>query len=605
VKGAWLDGWRGSAAAVASLGAAGLAAWHVENAPDAAHDAGVARVLGLAAHPWGSLDGVVGGALAWLPLGTVAARAALGEAALVGIAAAVVYVLGARLLAACADAPRIGAAVALVAAWCALLGAPWQLEGSVVGGSATGALLALAPLAVLADANDDDAEPRWGLALFGLGLALSQDALAGLVAIASCAALVGLGPSARRKLLAAWDADGRALAACFLAGLLPLAVAVARTRAAGLPLLDAPFASGADERGLSGMGAPWLLLNRELGPVLVILAVFGAALPMFVARARPLAAGVLVLAVAGFACGWAGAALGPSRFGAPVLAALAATCLLAGVAMQALVRAISTARVPFAKASAAMVLVLELVAPVDSADEALRRCAQRARGTGVSPEAPTPAWDDVAFGSLPPRAIVLVTDAGLWRRASAARATGSLRDDVTIVPTFAHGRLAAPYLARDPAMVPLWRDLALSGAPSEEALSSLAADRPLLAAFEPAWGKGLGKHLVPQGLFDRFEPEPRGTSDRRKALEAFQPRRVRLARAVVGDLELADATAFLLRQRVLDFSASGDRDLIGGAVADLNAFAPGDMTGAQVVAHLVASKPGPGKSAVGDGGVSP
>jgi hypothetical protein len=251
------------------------------------------------------------------------------------------------------------------------------------------------------------------------------------------------------------------------------------------------------------------------------------------------------------------------------------------------VRAIAQAKLPLAKASAAMVLVLELVAPVDAADESLTRAAERARGGGVSPESPAAAWDDTAWGAMPPRSIVLVTDARIWRRASAARATGSLRGDIAVVPTFAHGALAARFLARDAAMVPLWRDLVLSGAPSEESLSGLASARPLMTTFQPAWGRVLGKHLVPQGLFDRFEPEPRGTSDRRKALEQFLPKRERLARAVVRDLELADASAFLLRQRVLDMAASGDRDLVGGAVADLDAFAPGDMVGAQVVSHLV------------------
>jgi hypothetical protein len=259
--------------------------------------------------------------------------------------------------------------------------------------------------------------------------------------------------------------------------------------------------------------------------------------------------------------------------------------------MQALVRAIAGAKLPLARASASMVLVLELVAPVDAADEALRRGDERARGAGLSPESPAASWDDAAWGALPPRSIVLVTDPRVWRRAAAARATGSLRGDIVVVPTFGRGALAARFLSHDAALVPLWRDLALSGAPSEESLSTLASARPLLTAFDPAWSKPLGKHLVPSGLFDRFEPEPRGTSDRRKALEAFLPKRERLARAVVRDLELADAAALLLRDRVLDMASSGDRDLIGGAVADLDAFAPGDLVGAQVVSHLVTAHP--------------
>jgi hypothetical protein len=585
VKGGWLAWLQG----VAAVGAAGLAAAHLENVADAAHDGGVARAMGLDPQPWGGLDAAASALLSWVPLGTLAARAAMGQALVLGVAAAVLFGLAHRLLASCADAPRISLVVALIATWCAVLGPAWQLEGAAPAGSVLGALLAVAPLALLADADGEGAKPPWRLAAFTLGLSLGQDPLAGLVGLAACAALVGAGRSARQRLVAAWWSEWRALVACAVGGLLPLVVAIARTRASGGSLLDAMLAPGV-ERGQSGMGAPWLLVQREPGPVMVVLAVFGAVLALLVARARALAAGLVVVVAAGLSCGWAGAALGPTRFGAPVLAGLAAACLLAGVSMQALVRAIAEAKLPLARASAAMVLVLELVAPVDAADESLRRGTERARGGGLSPESPAASWDDAAWGTLPPRSIVLVTDARIWRRASAARATGSLRGDIAVVPTFAHGSLAARFLSRDAELVPLWRDLALSGAPSEESLSALAAARPLLTTFDAAWGKALGKHLVPSGLFDRFEPEPRGTSDRRKALEAFLPKRERLARAVVRDLELADAAAFLLRQRVLDMASSGDRDLVGGAVADLDAFAPGDMTGAQVVAHLVSGR---------------
>jgi hypothetical protein len=586
---------RASAAAAAAL-AAGLAVLRVGNAADAAHDAGVARAMGLdaAGGARGALDAALAGLFAWAPVGTLAARAALGQAAALGAAALALHAIGRRLLAGCAEAPRVGPVVAAIATGCAAFGPAWQLEGAAAGGSVLGALLAIAPLWVIAGADEGagvsagaGAGARWGLALLLLGLAIGEDPLAGLVSVAACVVMVGLGPVARARWTAAWDARWRELVACALAGLVPLVVTLARARAAGGSILDALIGGAAAERGASATGAPWGFVQRELGGVMIALAVGGAVLALLVARARPLAAGLATTAVLGLACGWAGAALGPTRYGAPVLAATGAACLLAGVSMQALVRVIAGARLPLARASAAMVLVLELVAPVDAADEALRRASTRARGGGVLPEAPEPAWDDAAWGALPPRALVLVTDAGIWRRASAARATGALRGDLAVVPTFARGALAAPFLARDVALVPLWRDLALAGAPSEETLSSLASARPLVTAFEPAWGRVLGKHLVPAGLFDRFEPEPRGTSDRRRALEAFAGKRERLARAVVRDPELADAAAILLRQRVLDVAASGDRDLVGVAVADLDAFAPGDATGAQVVAKLV------------------
>jgi hypothetical protein len=596
VKGSWLS-------ALAAALAVGLAAAHLGVVADAAHDAGVARALGLDPQPWGALDVPLAALLSWLPVGTLAARAAMGQALVLGVAALAIYAMAQRLLAASAG-PRpvgadragawVGAVIAFIGTTCVVLGPVWQLEGGAPAGSALAALLAVLPIVLLAEVEDESAQPSWRLAAFALALAFGQDPLAGVSSFAACVVLVAAGRSSRQALKRAWASEGRALLLWAATGLLPLGLAVARTRAAGLPLWDALLSWGAAERGQSSRGAPWPFVQREVGSVLTVLAVAGAVLSLLVGRARPLAAALVALAVAGLSCGWAGAALGPARFGAPVLAATAAIGLLAAVSMQALVRAIAEARVPLSKASAAMVLVLELVAPVDAADEAQQRAAARARGGGVSPESPAMAWDDVAWGTLPPRSIVLVTDARIWRRAQAARATGALRGDIAAVPTLSGGTLAARFLAQDTALVPLWRDLALSGAPTESSLSGLASARPLLTTFDAAWGKALGKHLVPSGLLDRFEPEPRGASDRRKALEAFTPRRERLARAVVRDIDLADASAFLLRQRVLDLSSSGDRDLVGGAVADLDAFAPGDATGAQVVAHLVQPAAGKG-----------
>jgi len=116
--------------------------------------------------------------------------------------------------------------------------------------------------------------------------------------------------------------------------------------------------------------------------------------------------------------------------------------------------------------------------------------------------------------------------------------------------------------------------------------------RPLAMAFEPSWGRVLGRHLVPAALLDRFEPEPRGASDRRRALDAFVPKRERLARAASRDPELAQAAAYLLRARALGIAATGDRDLVGRVVEDLHAFAPDDPVATAIVARVVLGKAG-------------
>ena len=568
---------------LAALVPACLAAAHVGNVPDAAHDAGVARAMGLEPQAWRSLDAVVASALAALPLGTRAARAGLGDALVLGAVGVALYVLACRLAAACADAPRLRPLTAVLAVSCAVCAPVWQLESSAVAGSVTGALLALLPLAVVSRAGDGDAPPSWRAGAFALGLALGHEPLVGACALAACAACVGARPAARRSLFAAVRSDARVLAACLLAGLGPLLLTLARTRTAGLPLGPALADAWAGEHGASHGGSPLPLVRAELGAVLGALAIVGVVLAALVPRARPLGAGLLAVVVLGLASAWAGAPLGPTRFGAPVLAAIGAACVFAGVAMQSLVRAIATARLPLAQASAAMVLVLLLAIPVDAADEALLRAQPRITGAAAQ-------WDDLAWGELPPRAVVVVTDARLGRRAAAAQATGSLRGDVAVVPARTRGVAAARVLSEDPALVPLWRDLELAGAPAEASLSSLASVRPLAMAFEPRWGRALGRHLVPVALLDRFEPEPRGASDRRKALDVFAPKRARLALAAAKDPELAEAAAYLLRARALDVAASGDRDLVGRAVDDLHAFAPDDPVGAAIVARVVLGK---------------
>jgi hypothetical protein len=231
-----------------------------------------------------------------------------------------------------------------------------------------------------------------------------------------------------------------------------------------------------------------------------------------------------------------------------------------------------------------MVVVLELVIPVEAADEALLRARS---GPDVA------MWDALAWDSLPPRAVVLLTSPRIVARAFASRAQGSLRDDLVFVPAYeppSRSRRALAPLAHDAALVPLWRDLELYGAPGSASLSALASTRAVAMAYEPRWGKELGRHLVPLALFDLFEPEPRGASDRRKGLASFQPLRERLAVATRGDAELAEATAILLRARARQLAAGADRELLGEALEDLHAFAPGDPAGAEIVGQAVPGK---------------
>jgi hypothetical protein len=549
--------------ALSALVPACASALHLGNVADAGHDRAVARVLGLEPQAWHALDVALGALPSILPVGTRAARAALGSALAAGAAGAVLYSLARRLLAACGATRRLGPVVAAVAAATPLLGFPWQLESAVAGGSALGALLVLAPVACLVRAMGETIEhtehPAWVGVAAGLGAAFGYEPLAGLAAVAGCAALL-VAHRAGREVVA--RALGRYRGAMLLGagvGLAPFVLALVRVRAAGQPLLHALAEGWAGERGAGVAPSIGGLVRIELGVVVPALAIAGAVLGFLVEAARPLVCALLALLAAGVACAAIGAPAGPARFAAPVLASLAAVGPLAGIAMQALVRAIDRARVPLARESAAMVLLLELVVPVEAADEALFRTTPRVTDAAA-------VWDDLAWGTLPPHTALLVTQPRVYARALAARAGGTLQPDVTVVPLDAHGTAAARMLARDPDLIPLWRDLELLGAPTEGTLSALASSRPVAMAYEPRWGRAVARSLVPAGLLDRLEPEPRGSSDRRAALDAFAAPRARLAAACGTDPDLAATAGVLLRARAAGIEATGDRDLAARAL---------------------------------------
>jgi hypothetical protein len=592
---------------------ASLAAAHMANVADAAHDEAVLRAVGLG---WTgalrALDAPWFGLFAWLPVGTRVARAALGSAAACGAAAGLLFVTTRVLLAQCVQTARVGSLVAAIVALAAALSPSWQLEAAAPAGTTLGVLLALLPVATLLG-GARLGEGRVPTTALALGGALSYEPLVGIAALAAVGTYAAFLSADERRTLFATRALGRA-AIAFLLGLAPFAIAFARQ---GSPLaLDVgPLAALAGERGESGAGIPMGLVREDVGIATSLLAVVGAAVGVFSLRARPAAASLAALALAGGLAMLLGSPAGSTRYGAPVLAGVGAVYALAGVTMQALVVAVSEAKVPFARASAAMILVLEAALPARAADDSSARAEDRVRGTPASE-----AWDDAAWGDLPAGVVVLVRDPKVELRLYSARGSGELRADLAIVPMFdlgGHGAMRE--LARDPKLSPIWRDAALLGIQEEWSLSSLAQERPLVAAYDPAWDRALARHLVPVGLLARFEPEPRGGSDRRRALELFSPsdgplpvpvdprrgqrpeantvvgpilpsERERLAKAIEADPELLALTTSLLRARAIALAAASERDVVAHAIDDLRPFSPRDRVAAELVRRMATSR---------------
>jgi hypothetical protein len=574
--------------AACALVPACLAASHAANLPPAAEDAGVLRVLSLAPSAFRGLDAFFAslGSLAFaLPIGTRAERAALGGALVLALAGVTLYTVVRALLQACAETKYVGSVVAAVATITPLVALPWQSESAAVGGSVGGAWLVLLGVAAVhraARASSENRRGAWLAAFAALGLAASEEPLALAVAAGGCAGLLalhGAGAGARASLRAAVRASGALpFAAAFGAGLAPLVVGLARARLGGVPLGEAFTRGVLGDAGVTRatLGAA---ARDEIGPLLLVFGAAGLGLALLVPRARPLATAMVAMAAIGALAVCAGSPVGPVRFGAPVLAGEAAAFALAGVAMQALVRAVADARIPFARASAAMIVLLEMVLPVDAADDTLARAGSRERAH----EDATSAWDDVAFGGLAPGSLVLADDPRVRARLRAAGAEGELRGDIVAMATIADGPLGWRALANrsngaaDPSektFLPLLRDIALTGAPAEASLSAMALVRPVAMEYEAPWGNAIGRHLTPLALFDRFEPEPRGASDRKHALDVAAAERERLAIDTAGDAELAAASAALLRARLAAATAQGDRDLAARTLLDLRVFAP-------------------------------
>lgn len=559
---------------VAGLATALVAAASARAVPLAAHDANVVRTVGAGfTGIFRALDAVVAAPFLLFPVGTRALRAGLASAVVSAVAAAIaVYVLRDLMSVVVPEAvarlglrkkekvsPSLVGAVSAVAVLTATLAPLWQQDVSEPGTSALGAVFVLGVLA-LAPKSETHAP---AVALL-LGLSLSYEPLA---FIASAAALA---PYARM-----FRPDARAVVA-FVLGLLPLGLGVAFSQRDPALALAVPFLS--DPRSLR-IGA-FAFAREELGLLLAAVAALGAALAFLVPTARRASLSLAGIVAAG------AASLYFHRAGATLLVAFLAVHMLAGIALAALVVAIARAPLPFAQASAALVVVLELVLPVRAADESWTR--HEARFSRASSW-----WSELTWGPAPAAAIVLLPTPSIHARVASAHALGEMRGDVLFVPAFdLRTRLGDRALGVEPKLAPLYRDVALGTAPEELSFAQLADQRPVLAAFDARWDRSLARHLVPVGLLARYEAEPRGIGDRRKALEAFTPTKDRLVRVAVArkDVELAAATASLLRARAIAMAATGDREVLSKALDDLRPFAPDDAVASTLVRRLVTSK---------------
>ncbi|HET9955943.1 MAG TPA: hypothetical protein VFQ61_15645, partial [Polyangiaceae bacterium] len=264
----------------------------------------------------------------------------------------------------------------------------------------------------------------------------------------------------------------------------------------------------------------WVALEAwfgEAGLLGLVLAALGGLVLMRVARERRLACAFLVfLAFDLFVPGRSGG-LAPDNAGGLRLMAVLGLVIFSVACARHVLEAIERLRVPFARVAAAGALAYALILLLIGVDQGQSRGRE-------DEEIAAATFTSEALASLPAGSALLLRSEAVWRRMLTAQAVSGLRSDLSVVPmpVVESGSINAEAYAGHTGLLPLVRDMLLSGKPSEYALSALADARPTYVELDPAWDLRLQSHLAPHGFFLAFAPQPLARSER-----AAEPPRVR------------------------------------------------------------------------------
>jgi hypothetical protein len=549
-------------------------------------DLPVVRALGLV--PSGT-EGLVSTALtqafALLPIGGRLLRAGWVSAFGLALAGALAFRLIQKALSASLYTPRLAPPLALAATLTAVLAPSWQLEGTLAGGVTLGVALALSAIWVAVGVN-----ASWALFVLGALIATTAAeshaaALALGVALLARLLLVRRWPSGRAALQLACGAAGPAVLWALFLFIRPLSPHVELDLSGGIGSSSLMSVDAASERTTAL--AAWL---SDAGILPCLLGLFGLALGVFKRSIRALGApfAALVACDLGFPASKVGIlaadTLAPMR-----LLSLIAIAGASALAVQAIATSVRRARVPFAEPASALLVVfhftLAFVAAEDSAYAADRR-----------EQVAADAWTDEALAALPQGSLLLVRSEALAYRLWAAQIARGARTDLIVVPEplLERGNVAMLLLHQEPALSALVREMALSGTPSEFALSSLSDARPLFVEIDASWTQRLRDHLAPRAFFPRFSAHPLGRSDRAQSLKECDDgwQRALSAASKPGARDAATLAVLQgeLRDRAQLLVDAGDRDAAEAAVATLFALDPHDSLAAELNARLTAAR---------------
>ena len=584
----WLDAVCGHAAFVIPLI---VTAFRASAAPVWRDDLPIARALGLLpAGTEGRVTTVFVELLSLLPLGGRWLRASWAGALSLALCSFLIFLLGRRVLERTVPTPRLTPALALAGALTATLAQSFQLEGTVAGGAPMATALVLAGI-LLGFETVKRKDARLSMALGAIvGLTLSEAHAAALVLLF---ALLVQGASQRslprvRALLA--FAGGIAVFWGF--ALLPLLVRPLSAQggldfghglaASSLALVDA---SGVRTTALGA----WL---TDVGVISFGLAIAGLLLGMLRQPTRSSMVPLVALVLGDLAIPVSRVAvLTPDAFGSLRLLAIATLAVCAALAVQTSAVALTRARIPFAQPASVLLVVFDFTLVFVGAEDSAYAADRRG-------EAAAEVWTDRALASVPPDGLLLLRSEALAWRLLAARIVRGQRPDIVVVPMplLERGNVRARLLRTEPALAPLIREVALSGRPSEYALSSLADARPLFVEFDPSFDRAQLEHLVPQAFFMRFAPQPLGRSDRVAGLQqgASDFRSVIAETEHDGQFDVATRSVLMAETRgqALVAAALNDRQNLETILATAHSLDPEDALAREIARQLKAKPRG-------------
>jgi hypothetical protein len=562
-----------------------VTAFRASSAPVWRDDLPIARALGLLpAGTEGRVTTVFVQLLSLLPLGGRWLRASWAGALSLALCSYLIYALARRVLERAVHTPRLTPSLSLAGALTATLALSFQLEGTVAGGAPMATALVLAGV-LLGFETVHRKDARLSLALGALaGLALSEAHAAALVL--SFALLV---QGATHRVLP----RPRAVLA-FIGGmlvfwgfaLLPMVVRPLAAQggldfghglsASSLALIDA---SGARSTALS----TWL---TDVGAISFGLAIAGLVVGVLRTSTRASMIPLFAFVLADLAIPVSRVAvLTPDVFGALRLLAIAALAVCAALAVQTSAVALTRARIPFAKPAGVLLVVFDFTLVFVGAEDSAFAADRRG-------EAAAEVWTDRALASVPADGLLLLRSEAIAWRLLAARIVRGQRPDIVVVPMplLERGNVRARLLRTEPALAPLIREVALSGRPSEYALSTLADARPLFVEFDPSFDRAQLEHLVPQAFFMRFAPQPLGRSDRIAGLQqgASDFRSVVIETEHEGQRDIATRSVLMAETRgqALVAAALNDRKNLESILATAHGLDPEDALAREIDRQL-------------------